>query len=108
MTEQSELLEICPLCGERITRCEYTDSAGTRRETLCCNAPLEIVDNWDVFSGLPEALQQVAIEKIKAEYAEMSRKSAENARLFKENSDRWLAECPDLFKGDHEIVPMHE
>jgi len=110
-TEQTtELLEICPLCEGHITRVEITDEGGTRRFSLCCDAPLEVIDNWEVFGGLDETYQQLAIAKIKAEYAAMDERSKENARQFKIGRDKWLASNPELFHGGREIevVPMHD
>ena len=108
-TETVELLKVCPSCGGAITRCSFSDAGGVRNFSLCCDVPLEIIDNWDVYEGLPENLQQVAVEKIKARYAEMTRVSKENARRFKENDERWQKSHPHLFKSDkQQIVPMHE
>ena len=109
-TEPTELLTTCPLCGGRITRVEITDEGGTRRFSLCCDAPLEAIDNWDVFSGLDETYQKMAIARIAAEYAAMDSRSKENARQFKIGRDKWLKSNPELFHGGREIevVPMHD
>jgi len=106
--QDPERLTICPLCGDQITRCEISDAGGVRKFSLCCDAPLEIIDNWEVYEGLPEYLQQVAVNKIKDEYAEMIMKSAENARRFKESREKWLAARPELFHGTAKIIPMHD
>ena len=84
-----EVLTQCPFCGGTIIRCEIQDSAGERAFSLCCDIPQEFLDNYDVFSGLPEHLQQVAIQRKKEEYAAMEQKSRENARRFRECVERY-------------------
>lgn len=106
--ETPELLKICPMCGGEICRVEITDAGGKRAFSLCCDIPLEILDNWDVYAGLPPEYQQLAIDKIEAEYAEMDRQSRENARRFKENYDKWMQLHPELFHGAAQVVPMHD
>lgn len=103
--EAQALLKICPFCDGEICRVEITDAGGKRAFSLCCDTPLEFIDNYDVFGGLPGNLQQIAIERKKAEYAEMDRVSAENTRAFKESYERWLKARPELFKGAHETIP---
>jgi len=83
------MMENCPKCGEQITRVEITTSAGVRAFSLCCDIPLEILDNWDVFEGLPENLQQAAIDRIKAEYAKMQKEDERSAAAFKAYSEKW-------------------
>lgn len=107
-TPEPEPLKICPLCAGEICRVEITTVCGKRAFSLCCDAPLEIIDNWDVFGALPGNLQQVALERIKAMYAEMDAADLENARRFKENDERWRTQIEHLFKGSPKIVPMHE
>lgn len=104
--ESTELLKVCPFCAGEICRVEISDAGGKRAFSLCCGAPTEFIDNLDVFSGLPENLQQIAIDRIKANYAEMDARSAENAKRFKESRDKWLKQNPDLFKsGAQAITP---
>ena len=88
----------CPFCGGTIIPCEIQDSGGKRRFSLCCDIPQEFLDNYDVFSGLPEPLQQVAIARKKAEYEEMVAKSRENARRFRECVKRYDAKLKQLPK----------
>jgi len=104
-----EVLTQCPFCGGTIVRCEIQDSGGLRRFTLCCGLPTEILDHWDVFQGLPEHLQQVAIKAKKAEYAAMAKKSAENARRFREAVEHWNAKHGHLTKDAQDGIPFdHE
>jgi hypothetical protein len=95
---------ICPICEGEICHVEVTDVAGTRAFSLCCGAPTEIIDNWDVFEALPKNLQTAAIERVKAEYAAMDEVSAENTRRCKENEDRWNKSHGWLFKGQQQRV----
>ena len=84
-----EVLTQCPFCGGTIIRCEIQDSAGERAFSLCCGVAQELIDNYEVLSGLPEHLQQVAIQCKKDEYAKMEQKSRENARRFRECVERY-------------------
>ena len=93
-----EVLTQCPFCGGTIIPCEIQDSEGKRAFSLCCDIPQEFLDNYDVFSGLPEPLQQVAIARKKAEYEEMVVKSRENARRFRECVERYDAKLKQLPK----------
>jgi len=88
----------CPFCGKTVARAEIQDSAGERAISLCCGIPQEFIDNYDVFSALPEPLQQVAIERRRVEYAAMDEQSRENARAFKESLEHWRATYAHLFK----------
>lgn len=109
MSDQlDELLKICPMCGKRPCRVEITDAGGTRKFSLCCDIPTEILDNWDVFEPLPDVLKLAAINKIKSEYAEMNKRSAENAQLFKESYEKWRANYPHLFHDESGVygIPM--
>lgn len=92
-------LKVCPICNEPITRVEIVTSSGERALSLCCGIPLEIIDNWEVFEGLPGNLQQAAIERARAEYAEMDKADAEKSRRFAE-SEKWFRDnYPRLMKG---------
>ena len=92
----------CPFCGGEVVRVEITDSGGERAYSLCCNTPLEFIDNYDVFSALPERLRQVAIARKQAEYDTMKAKAREDARLFKAACERWNATHGWLLKGDRD------
>lgn len=108
MTDQQRPDWQCPFCGKRMCRCEISTSSGLRAISLCCDMPLEFIDNYDVFSGLPENLQQIAIDRKKDEYAAMDARDIEIVKSFKEDRDRWLASHPELFHGTALSVPMHE
>ena len=86
----------CPFCGGTIQRYEIQDSAGERAASLCCGMPQELIDNFDVLSGLPEHLRQVAIKSKKAEYAAMEAQSRENTRRFQECVERYDAKLKQL------------
>jgi len=88
----------CPFCGGTIIPCEIQDSAGERAFSLCCGVAQELIDNYEVLSGLPEHLQQVAIQRKKDEYAAMEEKSRENARRFRECVERYDAKLKQLPK----------
>lgn len=79
----------CPFCGGMVREILDQDSGGLRAFSLCCDMPQELIDNYDVFSALPEHLQKLAVERKKADYAAMVSKSLENARLFGE----WIKLC---------------
>ena len=100
-----EKLTDCPFCGGRICACEIQDSAGLRRFSLCCDVAMEFVDHYDIFQGLPEHLQQVAIQGKKDEYAKMEQKSRDNARRFREAVDHWNAKYGHLTKRTQDGVP---
>ena len=91
-----EELTQCPFCGGTIQRYEILDSAGERAASLCCGMPQELIDNYEVLHNLPEHLQQVAIERKRAEYAAMEAKSRENARRFRECFERYDAKLRHL------------
>ena len=91
-----EQLTQCPFCGGTIQRYEILDSAGERAASLCCGMPQELIDNFDVLSGLPEHLRQVAIKSKKAEYAAMEAQSRENTRRFQECVERYDAKLKRL------------
>jgi len=84
-----EVLMQCPFCGGTIIRCEIQDSGGKRAFSLCCGMPQELIDHFDILSGLPEYLQEIAIQRKQEEYAEMEEKSRENARRFGEWCKEW-------------------
>ena len=88
----------CPFCGGTIIRCEIQDSAGERAFSLCCDIPQEFLDNYEVFSGLPEPLQQVAIARKKAEYEEMVAQSHDNAHRFRECVERYDAKLKHILQ----------
>ena len=92
--------EMCPFCGERTVRVEYSTSAGKRTISMCCGIPQEFIDNYDVFSGLPEPLQQIAIERRKAEYAAMDEKDRDDARRFRESREAYVDRYAHLVKGE--------
>jgi len=92
--------EMCPFCGERTVRVEYSSSAGKRAISMCCDIPQEFIDHYDVYEGLPEPLRQVAIDKVKAQYAAMDAKDEDNARRYRESRDKWHAKYAHLMKGD--------
>jgi len=92
----------CPFCGELVARVEIEDSAGERAFSLCCGIPQEFIDNYDVFSALPEPLQQVAIERKRAEYAAMDAKSRENARAFQASLKQWRQKYGHLIAAQEE------
>ena len=94
--------EMCPFCGERTVRAEVSSSAGKRAVSMCCGIPQEFIDHYDVFTGLPEPLQQVAIDRRKAEYAAMDERDREDARRFRESLAVWHAKYDrtGLIKGD--------
>jgi len=94
--------EICPFCHERTARAEHSSSAGTRAFSMCCDIPQEFIDNYDVYEGLPEPLRQVAIDKVKAQYAAMDEQDREDARRFRESRERWYAKYAGkgLIKGE--------
>jgi len=94
--------EICPFCHQPTTRYEHSSSAGVRAASLCCGIPQEFLDNYDVYEGLPEPLRQVAIDRMKAEYAAMDARDVENARRFRESRDAWHARYASsgLIKGE--------
>ena len=100
-----EKLTQCPFCGGTIQRYEIQDSAGERAASLCCGMPQELIDNFDVLSGLPEHLQQVAIKAKKAEYAAMEAKSRENARRFGEWCKEWQIKYGHLTKEAQDGIP---
>lgn len=91
---------ICPFCGGTVARAEFTSSSGERAESLCCYVPTEFIDNYDTFADLPKDLQQIAIERRKAEYAVMGAQDRENARRFREVKERWDATHGHLFKEE--------
>ena len=95
-----EKLTHCPFCGGRICACEIQDSAGLRRFSLCCGVAMEFVDHHDVFEGLPEPLQRIAIQQKEEEYAAMTKKSNEDARRFRESLDNWYAKYAHLIKEE--------
>ena len=104
-----EVLTQCPFCGGTIVRCEIQDSGGKRAFSLCCDMPQELIDNYEVLRNLPEHLQQVAIKAKKAEYAAMAKKSAENARRFREAVEHWNAKHGHLTKDAQDGIPFdHE
>ena len=77
--------------------------------SLCCDMPQELIDNYEVLRNLPEHLQQVAIKAKKAEYAAMAKKSAENARRFREAVEHWNAKHGHLTKDAQDGIPFdHE
>ena len=88
----------CPFCGETVIACEIQDSAGERAISLCCGIPQELIDNYDVLSGLPEPLQRIAIERKQADYAAMDAESRKNAQRFRESLDHWYAKYAHLTK----------
>jgi len=92
--------EMCPFCNERTVRAEYSSSAGKRAISMCCGIPQEFIDNYDVYEGLPEPLRQVAIDRMKAQYAAMDELDREDARRFRESRDAWHAKYDHLMKGD--------
>lgn len=91
MTEQRPDWQ-CPFCGQRMCRAQISTSSGLRETSLCCDMPLEFIDNYDVFSGLPANLQQLAIRRKKDEYAAMDARDAELQDAFKQSSDKWIEE----------------
>ena len=100
-----EKLTHCPFCGGRIIRCEILDSAGERAFSLCCGMPQELIDNFDVLSGLPEHLQEVAIQQKRAEYTAMEAKSRDTAHRFRKAVDHWNAKYGHLTKRTQDGVP---
>lgn len=74
----------CPICGGQVTRVEVSREGGEIAYSLCCHVPLEILDNWDVYEGLPEQLRNVAIDRAKADHVALRQKWAEDARRFRE------------------------
>ena len=86
----------CPFCGGTIQRYEIQDSAGERAASLCCGMPQELIDNFDVLSGLPEHLRQVAIKSKKAQYVAMEAQSRENTQRFQECVERYDAKLKRL------------
>ena len=100
-----EKLTQCPFCGGTIQRYEIQDSAGKRAASLCCGMPQELIDNFDVLSGLPEHLRQVAIQGKKDEYAKMEQKSRDHARRFREAVDHWNAKYGHLTKQAQDGIP---
>lgn len=91
---------ICPFCGGTVVRAEFISSAGVRAESLCCDVPTEFIDNYETFADLPEDLQQIAIERRKAEYAAMGAQDRENARRFRETKAHWDATHGHLSKEE--------
>jgi len=100
-----DVLTQCPFCGGTIQRYEIRDSGGERAASLCCGMPQELIDNFDVLSGLPEHLRQVAIKSKKAEYAAMEAQSRENARRFGEWCKEWQAKYGHLTKDAQDGIP---
>ena len=100
-----EKLTQCPFCGGRICACEIQDSAGLRRFSLCCSVAMELIDHFDVLSGLPEHLQEVAIQQKRAEYTAMEAKSRDTAHRFREAVEHWNAKYGHLTKQAQDGIP---
>jgi hypothetical protein len=101
MTETDELTKICPFCGGYVQRFEISSAGGSIVESMCCDIPMEFIDNYDVFSALPEILQQVAIERKKAEHNALRQQWLENARNHRAALAAWYDKNEHLYqKGD--------
>lgn len=74
----------CPICNGHVTRVEVSRNGGTIAYSLCCGVPLEILDNWEVYEALPEPLQNIAIERAKADHEALRQKWADDTKRFKE------------------------
>ena len=90
--------DICPFCHHPTVRVEHTTSAGERAFSLCCDMPTEFIDNFDVYEALPEPLRQIAIDKVRADYAAMNEQDQANAAAFAASRDRWYETHAHLFK----------
>lgn len=90
--------EICPFCQQPTTRVEISSSAGTRAFSLCCDMPTEFIDNYEVYEALPEPLQQIAIDKVRADYAAMAERDKANAEAFAASLANWYAKHAHLSK----------
>lgn len=90
----------CPFCGGAVVRTGHDAGGGIIEESACCWTPMELIDNYDVFSALPKLLQKLAIEGKKAEHQALYDRWNEEAKRFaeweKESKRRW----PHLFVTD--------
>lgn len=80
---------ICPKCQQIQGRYEISSVGGRIGRTLCCNTPLDIVDNWDVFGALPAELQQAAIERKEAEFAALIAEWQEADARYEQRLAQW-------------------
>lgn len=103
MREIEEYAETCPFCSGRVQPFEISSAGGSIVESLCCDIPFEFIENYDVFSALPEILQQVAIERKKEEHDALRQQWLENARRHKAAVDAWYDRNAHLYqKGDRQ------
>jgi len=91
---------LCPHCGERLSWAAISSEAGTLSFTLCCDWPMEIIDNWETFEELPEPLQQVALQRWEQEQEEYRRKTDEMVRRFNAWRTKWRTRHAHLFKAE--------
>ena len=81
----------CPFCGGKIARVEETNLAGKREYSLCCDVPLEVIDNYEVFSALPPALQRIALKRGREEHREWLAQNQRAIEAYKRDRPARLA-----------------
>ena len=90
----------CPLCGGQVIRAGHISDAGETHFTLCCDASLELIDNYEVYEALPPPLQQVALERDRQQTADILAKDQELARAFIAGRAEILERYAHVIKGD--------
>ncbi len=78
----------CPACGGQVVEWEIDG----RVSSSCCEMPLLIIHNWELFEGLPPELRQIAIDQDLAERAVIEARAIERARLaeeYRESERKW-------------------
>jgi hypothetical protein len=97
-----EYPKICPLCGGHVRPCAYRSSGGTIEYSACCDGPLDIIGNWEVYADLPEPLQKAALQQEEDRRAALRARWAQEAAAFKAAKEHWDATYGHLMKKESE------
>lgn len=72
----------CPICNQEGTRADISGPGGRTAFLTCCYVPLEIVDNWEEWAGVPESKRLAAVERGRAEVHGVLGAMRQDARAF--------------------------
>lgn len=91
----------CPACGGTVIETECNGYASS----LCCDTPILLIANWELFETLPSDLRQIAIDQDGIEHTKMVTCAADNARHFGEWKQEAEARWPHLFQVMKRATP---
>ena len=96
----------CPFCGGKVQEYGWSSSGGEVRASLCCDVSMALIENFEVFAGLPKELQEATLERDKAERAEIIAKVQQHAVAGLKSWNELNRKYAHLMKGEHETIPF--